>query len=141
MLGLIVDAPEGNDADIWALVVEGIVVNMIVASASFIHTIAEDYDYLVDVTVGGQYPVGIGYIYDSDNDVFSTPPEDFNQELVDAMTNLAGSLATALAAKDNVSDSGEMATDLSNADTSALTGDALTNLWPTIVTYIQDNSS
>lgn len=87
-MGIIVDANSDHDAnDTYALVSDGVVVNMIVASYNFVNeNILNNYDYMVDVTVGAQ-TAEIGYLYDAENDTFAMPEEE-----VDAIAALQASI-------------------------------------------------
>jgi len=73
-MGVIKDQ-NGNpaSADTWALVTGGFVVNIIVGTLSDIQAIQANYDFLVDLSVGGQTP-NVGYSYDSVHDTFAAPP-------------------------------------------------------------------
>jgi hypothetical protein len=73
-MGAIVD-PNSNHAtaDNYALVTGTTVINVIVASWNDVQAILSTYDYLVDITVGGQN-AQIGYTYDPVHDTFSAPP-------------------------------------------------------------------
>ena len=140
-LGNIVDAnPDHSATDDWALVLGGTVQNTIVANYAFIQSIQSSYDYLVDYTYGGQDNVETGSSYDSTSDTFTLPPPDYDQELTDALTQLAGDLANVMSIRGAITT--DPSADISAADTSSLSAyDALTDLWPDIATYVEDNSS
>jgi hypothetical protein len=74
-LGNIVDTPsDPNSQDNWALIIGGVVQEVIVADLSFIQSIQSQYDYLVDVTVcpnAQEAAPGNNYIASTDNFVES----------------------------------------------------------------------
>lgn len=138
-MGTLVHAPTNNeDNDDWALINAGVVENVIVANKPFIQSIAESYDFLVDLTVGEQF-AGVGYTYDDGQDTFSAPPEDFDQELRDASQALVDALATVAVAKSKV-DPENVSGEISDADTSGLDED-LSNLWDDIKSFFINGPS
>ena len=83
-LGIIRDANSDlNKIDVWALVSGNLVVNAILASYNDILAIRNSYDYLIDISVGGQN-TGPGCTYDASHDTFSEPPA----RIVDYVENL-----------------------------------------------------
>lgn len=106
-LGLVIDANSNISAnDTWALVMNAIVVNIIVATPAQIQVIKADYDYSVDLTIQGQ-SAGIGWTYAPSTDTFSAPPpppinwvlivqEDFDQLANDLIQCLTDSQAGGL---------------------------------------------
>lgn len=114
------------------------IVNIIYADQTFVDGLT-GYDYKLDMSLYSPTPDDGDY-YDSVNDVFSHPPEDFNGEFSAAMIDLASSLVAALEARSNVTDSETAGTAISNADVSFVPENAATNLWPDIVAYLTDNS-
>lgn len=74
-IGMIIDAnPLPKAVDIWALVLNNIVVNTIVASTNDIQAIYKTYDYSVDVTMQGQAECGTGFTYNASLNQFIPPP-------------------------------------------------------------------
>lgn len=103
-MGVIVDQnSDPSSVDSWALVSGTTVSNMISANLSFIQSIQGSYDYLVDVSVGGQSPVAAGYIYDSGNDTFAAPPPDWISIVRAEYNSLYVSLAQLLSDASNLS--------------------------------------
>lgn len=71
-MGVIVDQNSDASAnDTWALVSAGVVTNTIMSNLAFIQSIQDSYDYLVDVTVGGQSGAQTGSTYDAPSDTFN----------------------------------------------------------------------
>jgi hypothetical protein len=74
-LGMIKDVnPIHNAIDVYALVLNNIVVNTIVASYNDILAISATYDYCVDVTMNGDPAASTGHTYNASNDTFIAPP-------------------------------------------------------------------
>jgi hypothetical protein len=74
-LGIIVDQNQNpNAVDVYALVLNYVVVNTILASYNEILNISSTYDYCVDITMNGQADAGIGYTYNASLDQFIAPP-------------------------------------------------------------------
>ena len=72
LAGIIVDPNSDQTAnDTWAIVVGTTVVELINASYNFISQYSSQFDYAVDITVGGQNPVNVGYTYNAGSDTFS----------------------------------------------------------------------
>lgn len=114
------------------------IVNIISADQEFVDNLT-GYDYKLLMSNYDPIPDDGDY-YDPGTDTFSHPPEDFNAEFTDAMTALASSLVDALSARANVIDSGAAADAISGADVSSVPNNAASNLWPSIVSYLTDNS-
>lgn len=140
-MGIIVDANSDHDAnDTYMLVSGGVVVDAIIASYNFCNNnILGSYDYLIDVTVGGQ-DAGPGYTYDSGTDTFTAPPEDFEAELESALyavdAAVSGALDAYLAASIE-----DRATAISNV-TGALSGENADQIavMTALLTMLADNA-
>ncbi len=75
--GTIVDQnSDENSVDTWALVTDTVVSNLAAGDLAYAQLVQNSYDYIVDITVGGQ-TVNIGDIYDSETDTFSPPPNPY----------------------------------------------------------------
>lgn len=138
-MGTIVHPPGNNVVeDNWALVEDGIVSNVIVANATFIGTIQANYDFLVDITEGAQ-TAGPGYSYDDGMDTFAAPPVDNDANFITAVQELVADLVSVFELRALV-ESENIETDLAQVDAETLPDGAETNLWPTILDYILNNS-
>jgi hypothetical protein len=74
-LGIIVNQnPIMTAVDVYALVLNNLVVNTILASYNDIVSVSATYDYSVDITMGGQAEAGIGDTYNASQDTFIAPP-------------------------------------------------------------------
>jgi hypothetical protein len=81
MLGIIVDQNSDPTAsDNWAIVISGVVAEFVTASYNFVSEYTSAFDYAVDMTVGGQTGVEVGYYYDPTTDTFSASM-DYNTAL------------------------------------------------------------
>ena len=74
-LGMIISQNPVVDAnDVYATVLNNVVTNTILASYNFITSIAQDYDYCVDLTMQGDPAVSTGYTYNASLNQFTAPP-------------------------------------------------------------------
>lgn len=74
-LGIIVDRnPDPRAVDVYAVVLNNIVMNTIVADYNFAVSIQGDYDYLIDVTMHGDNNASTGYTYNAGLNEFLAPP-------------------------------------------------------------------
>lgn len=98
-MGTLVDKPNNsNESDDWALVSGTVVINIINANLSFIQTIQNNYDYLVDITTGNNSAnCDIGSTYNVDSDTFSAPPIDYIGRLRQDLGSIFAVLSQALA--------------------------------------------
>lgn len=104
-MGMIVDQPENESVNHnWALVSNGVVSNVIVANLNFINTIQDYWDYLVDITNGGNSAnAGPGSTYDPETDTFSLPPIDYVAQLAAALIEVSAAMNAALADSEGMS--------------------------------------
>lgn len=90
--------------------------NVIVAdsevAATYLVANGGDYDYVLDVSLYDPEP-GIGWTYDSGEDTFSAPPEDFEAELEEAFTAVDTAIEECLDAYLSASE-GQRATAIGN---------------------------
>src|ERR1700677_1742981 len=75
-LGIIVNENQNpNSADTWALVLNDMVINTIIATGNQVvgSWLISSYDYIVDLTIQGQN-AGVGWTYSPGGNTFTTPP-------------------------------------------------------------------
>jgi hypothetical protein len=98
-LGLVIDAnPNVSAIDIYALVLNNVVMNTIVSSYQAIQSIAPTYDYSVDVTMGRQSNAGVGFTYDASLDQFTAPPAPPVNYLINTQNDFQNIVADILSA-------------------------------------------
>jgi len=88
--GTIVDQNSDPTAvDLWALVLNGLVVQSIMASLTDVQSVyAPQYDYCVDTTVGGQ-SFNIGDAYNAGSDTFGLPVPSLADAKKENLTNFS----------------------------------------------------
>ncbi len=87
-----------KQVDVWALILNTVCVNTILASYNDILAIKNSYDYCVDLTVQGQSFAGINSVYNPSNDTFVPPPPpiiDWVQNVEYDFDGIIGSLQQA----------------------------------------------
>lgn len=123
----------------WALVLDGVVDNVIVATETVADTYLKpggDYDNVIDLTDRDPQP-GPGWLYNAGNNTFSSPPVDYVQLLRQSYSDLHAQLSALLENAAQLDSDGQ--TEAFNQALSDLAGDFTDNeetLFDAVASYV-----